>query len=224
MVRDNRERASFLSQMLCPELEGYGLAAPPCQAPLPGLGLSGSSASQPQSWCSEGRNVSGTKPSGALPHTIITMPAKALPCSLSGKQEPSPLSGASPIPQISLMSAWPCSTSPPSQHSWPFCWAVPLRAGPQPPPTALADCVHALSLCPALSAALRCIPFAGMTLLALRAVLSRVGSGRVRRAVCGGECRTLSCGPEGRGRVRAGSLRSQCVRARPRYFGNAKLS
>ncbi|XP_052662995.1 uncharacterized protein LOC128150673 [Harpia harpyja] len=37
----------------------------------------------------------------------------------------------------------------------------------------------------ASSYALRCIPFAGMTLLALRAVLSQVGSGRVRRAVCG---------------------------------------
>ncbi|XP_029891410.1 maestro heat-like repeat-containing protein family member 2B [Aquila chrysaetos chrysaetos] len=37
----------------------------------------------------------------------------------------------------------------------------------------------------ASSYALRCIPFAGMTLLALRAVLSRVGSGRIRRAVCG---------------------------------------
>ncbi|XP_074995168.1 maestro heat-like repeat-containing protein family member 2B [Calonectris borealis] len=36
----------------------------------------------------------------------------------------------------------------------------------------------------ARSYALRCIPFVGMTLLALRAVLSRVGSGRILRAVC----------------------------------------
>ncbi|XP_074898097.1 maestro heat-like repeat-containing protein family member 2B [Buteo buteo] len=37
----------------------------------------------------------------------------------------------------------------------------------------------------ASSYALRCIPFAGMMLFALQAILSRVGSGRVRRAVCG---------------------------------------
>ncbi|XP_059691036.1 maestro heat-like repeat-containing protein family member 2B [Gavia stellata] len=36
----------------------------------------------------------------------------------------------------------------------------------------------------ARSYALRCIPFVGMTLLALRAMLSRVGSGRILRAVC----------------------------------------
>ncbi|NXW11349.1 MRO2A protein, partial [Fregetta grallaria] len=34
------------------------------------------------------------------------------------------------------------------------------------------------------SYALRCIPFVGMTLLALRAMLSQVGSGRILRAVC----------------------------------------
>ncbi|KAM6106976.1 maestro heat-like repeat-containing protein family member 2B [Phoenicopterus ruber ruber] len=36
----------------------------------------------------------------------------------------------------------------------------------------------------ACSYALRCIPFVGMTLLALRAMLSQVGSGRILRAVC----------------------------------------
>ncbi|XP_072703742.1 maestro heat-like repeat-containing protein family member 2B [Ciconia boyciana] len=36
----------------------------------------------------------------------------------------------------------------------------------------------------ARSYALRCIPFVGMTLLALRGMLSRVGSGRILRAVC----------------------------------------
>ncbi|KAM6106983.1 LOW QUALITY PROTEIN: maestro heat-like repeat-containing protein family member 2B [Phoenicopterus ruber ruber] len=35
-----------------------------------------------------------------------------------------------------------------------------------------------------LTLALRCIPFVGMTLLALRAMLSQVGSGRILRAVC----------------------------------------
>ncbi|KAF1599050.1 Maestro heat-like repeat-containing protein family member 2B, partial [Eudyptes chrysolophus] len=36
----------------------------------------------------------------------------------------------------------------------------------------------------ACSYALRCIPFVGMTLLALRTMLSRVGSGRILRAIC----------------------------------------
>ncbi|NWS60659.1 MRO2B protein, partial [Chunga burmeisteri] len=36
----------------------------------------------------------------------------------------------------------------------------------------------------ARSYALRCIPFVGMTLLALRTMLSRVGSGRILRAIC----------------------------------------
>ncbi|NXW09869.1 MRO2B protein, partial [Fregetta grallaria] len=36
----------------------------------------------------------------------------------------------------------------------------------------------------ARSYALRCIPFVGMTLLALRAMLSRVGSGQILRAIC----------------------------------------
>ncbi|KAK4805872.1 hypothetical protein QYF61_025758 [Mycteria americana] len=56
----------------------------------------------------------------------------------------------------------------------------------------------------ASSYALRCIPFVGMTLLALRTALSQVGSGRVLRAACSGECRTLSRGPGGRGGVRDG--------------------
>jgi len=41
---------------------------------------------------------------------------------------------------------------------------------------------------PAFSAALQCIPFVGMTLLALRAMLSQVGSGRILRTFCSGEC------------------------------------
>ncbi|KAM9610623.1 uncharacterized protein ACIBXB_022315 [Morphnus guianensis] len=50
--------------------------------------------------------------------------------------------------------------------------------------------------------ALRCIPFVGMTLLALRAVLTQVGSGEVLHAVCSGECRLLGWGPRGRGGLR----------------------
>ena len=60
-------------------------------------------------------------------------------------------------------------------------------------------CLSVTLLVPAFSAALRCIPFVGMTLRALRAMLSRVRSGRILRAVCSGECRLLGRGPRGGG-------------------------
>ena len=80
-------------------------------------------------------------------------------------------------------------------------WHVPH--GPAAPALTGMDpsllCLSVTLLVPAFSAALRCIPFVGMTLLALRAMLSQVGSGRILRAVCSGECRLLSRGPRGRG-------------------------
>ncbi|KAK4806689.1 hypothetical protein QYF61_027690 [Mycteria americana] len=61
----------------------------------------------------------------------------------------------------------------------------------------------------ARSYALRCIPFMGMTLLALRGMLSRVGSGRILHAVCSG---SLFLSP--------GAVLEQWSKGVRAYFGN----
>lgn len=94
--------------------------------------------------------------------------------------------GRQPVPRPPACPAWPSSPSP-------------GRDGPQCP-VSLTDPLG--PSVPASSAALRCIPYVGMTLLALRAVLTQVGSGEVLRAVCSGECRLLGWGPRGRGGLR----------------------
>ena len=123
----------------------------------------------------EGWQHARDKPVGSLPHTVLPITPKSFPAPPLGK-------AALPVPSgTSCMALQP----QPRQGQTP--------QSPVPLTDPLGPAV------PAFSAALQCIPFVGMTLLALRAVLSRVGSGRILCAVCSGECQLLGRGPRGRG-------------------------
>ena len=143
---------------------------PPCSVPGP----AGSSALPARSRFLKGGNPLETNPWGPCPALSSPFPQRASLCPPWGKQ-PSPHPLACP--------AWPSSPSlARDRRQSPMSLTDPL--GPS---------------VPGFSAAPQCIPFVGMTLLALRGMLSRVGSGRILRAVCSGECRLLGRGPRGRG-------------------------
>lgn len=134
--------------------------------PRPMPGLAGSSALPAPSQFPKG----GGKHEGSLAPTVLDASPKGFRVSPLGRQPSSrPL-------------ACPAQPSSPSL----------ARDGPQSPvslPDLLGPSV------PAFCAAPQCIPFVGMMLLALHKMLSQVGSGRILRAVCSGECQFLGWGP-----------------------------